>query len=216
MSFASFVNKLSDTINDGIRAVANSGVIGDTVGKATRIGLNVGKAAGNVGFKVGAAGINTGLKGANFIKDNYEEIGKAFATVGKGAAQEANTIAQASAAMGERVVKGIDKHLLKPAPFTKSLIGRSFNKKGVALDWEDICNQFYGGMMVMQGARDTKQYIEDRQGRNDGQLYRPTPQMSTPYMLSEQMAYSQHGRSFADNAGATGDLVFALNNMRNG
>lgn len=208
MSFASFVNKLSDTINDGIRAVANSGVIGDTVGKATRIGLNVGKAAGNVGFKVGAAGINTGLKGANFIKDNYEEIGKAFATVGKGAAQEANTIAQASAAMGERVVKGIDKHLLKPAPFTKSLIGRSFNKKGVAL--------VAGGMMVMQGARDTKQYIEDRQGRNDGQLYRPTPQMSTPYMLSEQMAYSQHGRSFADNAGATGDLVFALNNMRNG
>jgi hypothetical protein len=40
--------------------------------------------------------------------------------------------------------------------------------------------------------------------------------MSTPYQLSEQMAYSSHGRSFADNAGATGDLVFALNNMRNG
>ena len=208
MSFGSFVNRLSDTINDGIRAAANSGIIGDTVGKATRVGLNVGKAAGNIGLKVGATGINTGLKGANFIKDNYKEIGKSFASVGKGVAQEANTIAQAGVYIGEQVVKGIDKHLLKPAPFTKSLIGRSFNKKGVAL--------VAGGMMAMQGARDTKQYIEDRQGRNDGQLYRPTPQMSTPYMLSEQMAYSQHGRSFADNAGATGDLVFALNNMRNG
>ena len=208
MSFASFVNKLSDTINDGIRAVANSGVIGDTVGKATRVGLNVGKTAGNIGFKVGATGINTGLKGANFIKDNYKEIGKAFANVGKDAAQEANTIAQAGVAMGERLVKSIDRNLLKPAPLSKSLIGRSANAKGIAL--------VAAGSMAMQGARDTKQYIQDRQGRNDGQLYRPTPSMSTPYQLSEQMAYSSHGNSFADNAGATGDLVFALNNMRNG
>ena len=208
MSFASFVNKLSDTINDGIRAVANSGIIGDTVGKATRVGLNVGKTVGNVGFKVGATGINTGLKGANFIKDNYKEIGKAFANVGKDAAQEANTIAQAGVAMGERLVKSIDRNLLKPAPLSKSLIGRSANAKGIAL--------VAAGSMAMQGARDTKQYIQDRQGRNDGQLYRPTPSMSTPYQLSEQMAYSSHGNSYADNAGATGDLVFALNNMRNG
>ena len=68
----------------------------------------------------------------------------------------------------------------------------------------------------MQGSRDVKQYIDSRQGQNDGQIYRPTPQISTPYQLSQQMAYSSHGRSFADNAGATGDLVFALNNMRNG
>ncbi len=208
MSFASFVTKLSDTINDGIRAAANSGVVGNAVGKATRVGLDVGKVVGNAGIKVGATAINAGLGGANFIKDNYKDIGRAFAAVGKGAAQEANTIAQAGIYAGERVVKGIDKHLLKPAPFTKSLIGRSLNKRGVAL--------VAGGMMAMQGARDTKQYIEDRQGRNDGRLYRPTPQMSTPYMLSEQMAYSQHGQSFADNAGATGDLVFALSNMRHG
>lgn len=208
MSFASFVNRLSDTINDSIRAVANSGIIGDTVGKATRVGLNVGKAVGNVGFKVGATGINTGLKGANFIKDNYKEIGKTFANVGKGAAQEANTIAQAGVAMGERLVKSIDRNLLKPAPLNKSLIGRSVNKRGLAL--------IAGGAIVMQGTRDTKAYIDNRQGRNDGQLYRPTPQMSTPYQLSQQMAYSSHGQSYADNAGATGDLVFALNNSRHG
>lgn len=211
MSFASFVNNLSDAINDGIRAVANSGVIGNAVGKATRVGLNVGKAAGKAGFKVGTGTINTGLKGANFVKDHlddFKEVGKAFADMGKGVAQEANTIAQAGVAMGERVVKGIDKHLLKPAPLTKSLIGRSANAKGIAL--------IAAGSMAMQGARDTKQYVQDRQGRNDGQLYRPTPSMSTPYQLSEQMAYSSHGNSYADNAGATGDLVFALNNSRRG
>ena len=87
MSFASFVNNLSDAINDGIRAVANSGVIGNAVGKATRVGLNVGKAAGKAGFKVGTGTINTGLKGANFVKDHlddFKEVGKAFADMGKG------------------------------------------------------------------------------------------------------------------------------------
>ncbi len=208
MSFASFVNDLSDAINNGIRAVANSGIIGDAAAKVTRAGLDVGKVVGKAGFKVGTGTINTGLKGANFVKDNYKEIGKAFADVGKGAAQEVNTIAQAGAYMGERIVKGIDKHLLKPAPFKDSLIGRSVNKRGLVL--------VAAGMTAVQGARDTKQYIEDRQGRNDGQLYRPTPQMSTPYQLSQQMAYSSHGQSYADNAGATGDLVFALNNSRHG
>ena len=72
------------------------------------------------------------------------------------------------------------------------------------------------GSTAMAGGREAKQYLDNRTGSNDGQLYSSTPRISTPYQLSQQMAYSSHGQSFADNAGATGDLVFALNNMRNG
>ena len=100
------------------------------------------------------------------------------------------------------------KTFLKKTPLDKSLIGRSFNKRGLAL--------VAVGATAVQGGKATAQYVQDRQGSNDGQLYRPTTQMSTPYQLSQQMATSPQGRSFADNAGATGDLVFALNNMRHG
>ena len=204
MSFASFVTKLSDTINDGIKAVADSRIIPKAVGKATQGGLKVGKVAGNAGFKVGMGALNTGLDGANFIKDNYKEIGKGLKKIGEGIGQEANEWAQA----GMTIADKFDRTFLTPTTLDRSIFGRKFNKKGLAL--------VAVGATAMQGGRDVKQYLDNRQGTNDGRIYRPTTQISTPYQLSEQMAYSSHGRSFADNAGATGDLVFALNDMRHG
>lgn len=204
MSFASFVSKLSDAVNDGIRTISNSGVIPKTVGKVTRAGLEVGKTAGNVGFKVGMGAINKTLDSANFIKDNKDAIIGGAKAIGKSVALEANEFAQA----GIGVAGTIDKMFLKSATLDRSIIGRKFNGPGLAL--------IAVGATAMQGGRDVKQYLDSRQGQNDGQLYRPTTQISTPYQISEQMAYGSHGRSFADNAGATGDLVFALNNMRHG
>lgn len=204
MSFASFVDDISNALNKGIRAVADSEIIPKTVGKATRVGLNVGKTAGNVGFKVGTTAINKTLDGANFIKDNRKAIGRTLKGIGSGIMDEASDWANAAGGAAQK----FDDWFLKPTTIDKSLIKRSFNKKGLAL--------VAVGATAVQGGKATAQYVQDRQGQNDGQLYKPTTQMSTPYMLSEQMAYSSHGRSFADNAGATGDLVFALNNMRNG
>ena len=197
MSFRSFVETISDTINDGIRNIAKSGTIPKVVGKTTRVGLNTGKRVGKAGFIVGMFGLNTGLDAANFVKDNYKSIFNAVT-------DEAGTFTRAAGGALEL----FDRTFLKEAPLSKSLIGRSFNKKGLAL---------MAGVALASGTTSaTKDYIQSRQGYNDGQIYRPTPQMSTPYMLSQQMAYSQHGRSFADNAGATGDLVFALNDTRHG
>ena len=204
MSFASFVTKLSDSIDDGIRAITKSQIIPNAVGKATRVGLNVGKIIGDKGFKVGMGALNTGLDGANFIKDNYKEIGRGIKKVSSAIGKEANEWAQA----GMTAIDKFDKTFMTPTTWDRSIIGRKFNKKGLAL--------VAVGATAMQGGRDVKQYLNDRQGSNDGQLYRPTTKISTPYQLSEQMAYSSHGRSFADNAGATGDLVFALNDMRHG
>ena len=204
MSFASFVTKLGDAINDGIRSVADSGIIPKIVGKTTRAGLNVGKTAGNIAFKTGTFGINSGLKGANFIKDNYDEIIDGAKKLGSALGAEGKEWAHA----GINAASLFDRTFLTEAPLSRSIFGRKFNKKGLAL--------VAVGATAMQGGKDMKRYLDERTGANDGQLYRPTPTMSTPYQLSEQMAYSSHGRSFADNAGATGDLVFALNNMRHG
>lgn len=204
MSFASFVDDIAESLNRGIRAVVDSEIIPKAVGKATRIGLNVGKPIANAGFKVGMGTINTGLGGANFIKDNYKAIGKGLKNAGLGVFDEGREWAHAAGTVADK----FDRTFLKKTTLDKSLIGRSFNKKGLAL--------VAVGATAVQGGKATAQYVQDRQGSNDGQLYRPTTQMSTPYQLSQQMATSPQGRSFADNAGATGDLVFALNNMRHG
>lgn len=204
MSFASFVTKLGDALNDGIRTAANSPFLANTVGKATRAGLNVGKAAGNAAIKVGANTLKGGFEAGSYLIDHGDEIKAGAKAFGVGVTKEANEWAQAG-------IGGLGKIIdtfTTDANWDRSIIGKKFNKKGLAAV----------GLIAtgMQGSRDVKQYIDSRQGQNDGQIYRPTPQISTPYQLSQQMAYSSHGRSFADNAGATGDLVFALNNMRNG
>ena len=101
MSFASFVDNLAEGINAGIRAFTDSRILPKAVGKATRVGLNVGKPIANTGFKVGMGVINKGLDGANFIKDNRKAIGKGFKTFGKSVVGEANEIAQAGAGVIE-------------------------------------------------------------------------------------------------------------------
>ncbi len=197
MSFRSFVDAASDAINNTIRGVSNSGVIPKVVGKTTRVGLNTGKRVGKAGFTVGMFGLNTGLDAANFVKDNYKSIFNAVT-------DEAGTFTRAAGG----AVELFDRTFLKEAPLSKSLIGRSFNKRGLAL---------MAGVALASGSTTAvKDYVQSRQGYNDGQIYRPTARMDTPYQLSQQMAYSQHGRSYADNAGATGDLVFALNDTRHG
>ena len=204
MSFASFVGKVGDTIGDGVKAFANSSIpekVGKVGGKM--IGKTA-KVAGNVGLAVGTRTVTAGAETIGFFQDNGKDILKGLKSFGLGAAKEANEWGQAGVgALG----KFVDT-FTTPTTLDRSVIGRKFNKKGMAL--------VMAGSFAMAGGRETKNYIDARAGQNDGRLYGTTPQMSTPYMLSEQMAYSQHGRSFADNAGATGDLVFALNNMRNG
>lgn len=74
-----------------------------------------------------------------------------------------------------------------------SLIGYKATKKGVLLAGT--------GAMIMGTPGAAKQFVEDRKGLNpDGQVTTSAP--SVP--------------AYAQNAGATGDLVFALNNLRHG
>lgn len=203
MSFASFVTKLGDAIGDTAKAISNSG-IGTKVGKVGGKTISkTGKIVGKTGFKVGMGAINTSLAGANFVKDNYKQIGRGLKTVGAAAAKEANELAQA----GAGVVELIDRSpFIKKVGLEKSLIKRGVTKPGAALA--------FGVALAAGSGKATKEYINDRQGTNDGRLYSPTTQMSTPYMLSEQMAYGASGSSYNSGGGADGDLVRALHNMK--
>ncbi len=172
----------------------------------------VGKAAFDTSLKVGANTLETTANTVDHFrrnKDTYKKIGKGILNVGEniamGTAREASIWAQA----GLNVLGGLEKlKLIERAPLSKSLIGWKMTGRGKLA--------FTAGALAVGSVGATKDYTESRIGRNDGQLYRPTPTMSNPYDLSSQMAYSQGGQSYANNAGATGDLVFALNNLRNG
>lgn len=75
----------------------------------------------------------------------------------------------------------------------KSLLGVKATKRGALLA---------GGVMFAAGVPQAgKQYIENRQGTN---------------MDSQPMTSAPRLPAYAQDGGATGDLVFALNNLRHG
>lgn len=55
-----------------------------------------------------------------------------------------------------------------------------------------------------------REFVNMYRGSNDGRLYTNAP-VNT---YAQQMASTQVGHSYAYNAGAVGDLVFALHNQR--
>ena len=204
MSFASFVTKLGDALSDGVKTVAGSQKLRNAVKYTSRTGAKVGKAVLNTGFTAGVKGATKGLDAATYVMEHGDEIKEGAARIGKAFAREGSEWAHA----GVGAIGKIVDTFTTPTTLDKSLIGRKINKKGLAA----VALIATG----MEGTKDMKQYIDSRQGQNDGRIYNSTPTMSTPYQLSQQMAYSSHGNSYADNAGATGDLVFALNNSRRG
>ena len=169
----------------------------------------VGHMAEDTVLKVGANTLEGTAKTVDHFRrngDKYKRVGQAMLGVGEDVAtalgREAGILGQA----GLNVLAGIEKMgLVERAPLSTSLIGWKATKKGkLALA---------AGALAIGAGTATKDYTESRVGRNDGRLYRPTPTMTSPYELANQMAYSQGGQSFANNAGATGDLVFALDNL---
>ena len=172
----------------------------------------VGKAAFDTTLKVGAGTFNTTANTVDHFrrnKDNYKRIGKGMLEFGKdaatGTAREAGIWAQGMANLAGSMEK---LGFVERAPHTRSLIGWKMTGRGKLA--------FTAGAIAVGTVTGAKDHVESRIGTNDGQLYRPTPTMRNPYDLSSQMAYSQGGQSYANNAGATGDLVFALNKLRNG
>ena len=213
MSIRSWADDAYKFIRQGVDDVVSSRTIPEAINKGyDKIVRPIGKAGFNIGLKGTAKGLETTANTVDHFrrnKDTYKKIGKgilhAGEEIGLGVAHEASTFAQA----GVNAVGMLKKlKLVEPTSIDKSLIGWKFTGRGkLALT---------AGALAVGTATASKDYVDSRVGRSDGQLYRPTPTMSNPYDLSSQMAHSSMGHSYADNAGATGDLVFALNNLRNG
>jgi hypothetical protein len=82
---------------------------------------------------------------------------------------------------------------------TKSLLGRVTHTGGIKLSAEGLADLWGGALAIgMTGA--FKEVMKRNMGQMDGQVRRATPRVP----------------AYADNAGATGDLVFALNRNRRG
>lgn len=221
MSYAKFMEGVSTFARNAMDMFKNSGKAQDLAADIGNATFKVGEVAGNLGLKVANVGLAGAASVVDSIRQNSDEIadagksflgglknaGKSGLATGKkialGIADEANRFGQAAAGG----VEVLDKMgLIKKADFKDSLVGYKATGAGIAA---------MAGISLIAGSGPAvKTYMGERQGRHDGQITRVTPHMTNPYDIANQMAYSQSGQSFANNAGATGDLVFALNNMR--
>lgn len=174
------------------------------VGKAGMIGgAALGATVGAVGSAIAANPLKTaeavggaalvGAEAAGAAAIGAAEVAGAF-TIGasKMAAGVGMYGMQKYASIGAGATKAIDKLFLKDDPRNSNLLGRKLNMagKGVVV-----------GSALFAGAKEAfNDFNSNRMGQRDGQITRATPR--TP--------------SYENNAGATGDLVFAMNRNRRG
>lgn len=211
------IENLGDALSEGIRKGFQKATPALQTG--TKIGTNVGKKAVGTAMNVGLGGTAKAFQGmawvsehSDDIKDGAKKVGKAAFNftngVGEGFANEAGRWVRATGA----AIEGADKFALKhkiwrEADLDESMVKTMFTKRMKF----GVLPLAAAGVSIVSG---TKDQIVNRQGSNDGQIRRVTPSMTNPYDLSSQVAHSQMGHSYADNAGATGDLVFALQGYR--
>ena len=218
----SLFSKLGNKIDDVGKAIGKmvedgtASEIGSKIGKVLGKGLEVGVGAG---VNIGAKGVNAGLGTINTVMEQVldedsltRKVGKGLLWTGKkvggGVAKEAYKTANAGVNGAKKVYDlSIKAGLLKRVGVDKSLVGHELTKRGKAA--------VTGVALIASAATASKDYLtHGREGRNDGQTYRLTPTMTNPYDVANQMASTQIGQSFANNAGADGDLVKAVHNMR--
>ena len=215
MSIRGFANGLSKMVQNATNAIVGSKIIPNmATGAYNKIVKPIGKAAFNTTLKTGAVA-SQAAAGVVDNSDTIKKVGKAVfngaktvgTEVGTGVIHEGSAFLQAGVNAAIGLGKGLEKMgLVKQVPLDKSLIGWKLTGTGKTA--------LFAGAFAVNAVGASKDYLtEGRTGRNDGQLYRLTPQMVNPYEISQQMASSPSiGNAYANNAGATGDLVFALDN----
>ena len=195
---------MGDFISDSIRTFTSSNFAKNTAEFGYKAAKSVGKAGFDAGLKVGAAGMETLADSVDFIRRNKDTIKNVSSKMANGVLDEVGTVGRAAAGLFEL---GEKAHIIeRTSNLDTTLIGLKVTK-GAKFGMLPLA----AGVGLIAGGKDS---LENRQGRNDGQVRTPTAAMNNPYDISQQMAYSQMGRSFADNAGADGDLVRAISNMR--
>lgn len=178
-------------IQKGVGAIRD-GAIGKAAAKTTKTILTDSDSYKHIGGK--RIGLEVSKK--PLILDALSEKAK---TIGDTAAVAFDTIS--------RDTIGGSHHIPEiPNPFkllnktSDNVLGWKANKRGIAI--------VGAGALIAGTPKAAKQYVDDRRGNGRSELMPIAPQVPS-YSDSRTPAY-------ADNGGATGDLVFALNNLRHG
>ena len=162
-------------------------------------------------------------------KVDYKSIGKAGLEKGKhgvgytiyGLSNEAEFIGRSTSLLR--------KQLLGDAPITTNYFGPDSKitklAKKTALFTRDESSVLLGvratplgvgvigtGALIAGTGKAANNYMQSLRGTNDGTLRTNAP--INTYAQGQQVSGQQMGHSYANNAGATGDLVFALHNQR--
>lgn len=185
-------------------------------------GAAVGAAVGGAAIAAAPFALGAAAKGAVKVLQNSDKI---FAGIGNGAANIAGAIGTtaraaftntARAAMvgnfEGKLARNIIKDVANPIDrYGKSILniaGKMIKKNpgnnadGIISDYSlsGLGKAMVIGGSLIKGAKDAfNTYMNDKVGQRDAYISSPTPQIR-----------------LTDNAGATGDLVFALNNNRRG
>ena len=211
----------------GSGALKGAGGMLGGIGKATIFGAEAtGKATIGLGKRIGtnasqnilktAIAVGTGTIAAGTLADidGNTDRGKAMA-VGAGIGIASAAIPGATSVMAYMGTAGAAS--LLGAAEGMSRLGSKFLKmpKNLSLaNTDEIKLTTLGkgavfGSALVEGVKDAANYFKrSRMGVNDGMLRTPTPVV--PIQRNDRQP------SYANNGGATGDLVFALNNLRNG
>ena len=205
------------------------------IGKA---GLGLGKAVGKgIGFSADVAGKKIVDYGSSIIKNTMSSPIKAAATIGAASAagymmgdieHGANPVATAgTAALGAAALSGIPGATTVGAGIGMGIVGGASAVGGFALglgnialktpdapvsfsNMSDIKFSKIGKGMITGTAlyegigRAANKFVQGRMGTNDGMMRTATP-------IIPQV---QNTPSYANNGGATGDLVFSMYNNR--
>lgn len=217
MALEKRIGKMFESLTGTLTGAAK--VTGKVAGGTAKVGIKSAMKAGNKVLDgvesvieadkkaiISKIGTNTKRIAGNVIDNtltndgSYRHIGKVGVSKKLNLLDEVSQHTRAAGNIAYQVGAGFEipftKGKLKTPALLKasdeSLIGLRTTKLGTTLA--------IGGAAIMGAPRGIKTFVDERQGYSDGQATGHAPTMP----------------AYAQNAGATGDLVFALNDLRHG
>lgn len=197
---------LKNTIEPWARR--GGGVLGTVTGAVAGKAIDLVNAARKVDYKsIGKAGLEKGKRGLGYtladLTDEAEKIGRSGSLLRKQLLGDA-PITTNYFGPDSKITKLAKKTALFRRDDSSIILGAKATPLGIGV--------IGAGMLVAGSGKATKNYMQSLRGTNDGTLRSNAP--INTYAQGQQVSSHQIGHSYANNAGATGDLVFALHNQR--
>lgn len=199
------IESLTDNVLKPVAGKAGN-IAGNLLGKAFGVSVDAANNLSKVDWKtIGkAAKKKTGYVGGVGIASLWDELENTGNALSLFKHQLLGDAPISTAFLGEdsKITKTLKHTGLFRRDDTSLITGVKATKLGVGI--------LSAGALVANTPRAGREFVNMYRGNNDGMLYTNAP-INT---YAQQMANTPVGHSYAYNAGATGDLVFALHNQR--